>query len=55
MTRVHAATCSGADMCLATAFPTLTPQNDRQTRIDAVLNAFRNSSPKFHFQFTDGE
>ena len=42
MTRVHASICSGADSDLATHFPTLTPQHVRHTRIDAILNTFRN-------------
>jgi len=42
MTRVHAAICSGADNTLAQNFPSLAPQHSRHTRIDAILNAFRN-------------
>ena len=44
MTRVHAAVCSGADDFLASEFPSLLPQHSRHTRIDAVLNNFRNST-----------
>ena len=44
MTRAHAALCAGADEDLSSVFPEDTPQHPRHTRIDAVLNKYRNSS-----------